>query len=204
MPLRIATRIAGFVVIFAALTVAWAVLSPPELGGSTRYVILDGSSMEPSLHAGDLAVVCRPGSVEKGDVVLYDHPELGAHVLHRVVGDRGGRYVLKGDNNDFLDDVRPKESQIEGQLWFSLPHVGSAIVWARQPLHAALIVFGLAFLALGGGAAFTRSRRPAPTHVIAAAAPSEHRATSNPGGAAQVVLGIGLAGLTVFGLVGVA
>ncbi|MDH4339066.1 MAG: signal peptidase I [Thermoleophilia bacterium] len=204
MTRRTATRIASFVVIFAALAAAWAVLAPPELGGATRYVILDGNSMEPSLRTGDLAVIRRQESVEKGDIVLYNHPVLGAHVLHRVVRDRGGRYVLKGDNNDFLDGVRPTASEIEGQLWFSLPRVGSAIVWARQPLHAALIVFGLAFLALGGGAALSRTRRPTPTRGIAAAAPSEHRATSSPGTAAQVVLGIGLVGLAVFGLLAVA
>ena len=64
MTLRTATRIAGFVVVFAALAAAWAVLAPPQLGGSTRYVILDGSSMEPSLRAGDLAVVRPQQSVE--------------------------------------------------------------------------------------------------------------------------------------------
>jgi signal peptidase I len=204
MTRRTATKIASFVVIFAALAAAWAVLAPPELGGSTRYVILDGTSMEPYLHAGDLAVVRRQESVEKGDVVLYSHPQLGAHVLHRVVRDRGGRYVLKGDNNDFLDDVRPTADEIEGQLWFSLPRLGSAIVWARQPLHAGLIVFGLAFLALGGGAALSRTRRPSSTRGIAAAAPSDRRATSRSGrGAAQIVLGVGLAGLAVFGLLAV-
>ncbi|MGH3137349.1 MAG: signal peptidase I [Gaiellaceae bacterium] len=200
MTRRTATRIASFVVIFAALAAAWAVLAPPELGGSTRYVILDGSSMEPSLHSGDLAVVRQQDSVEKGDVVLYNHPGLGAHVLHRVVRERGSRYVLKGDNNDFLDDVRPTADEIEGHLWFSLPRVGSTIIWARQPLHAGLIVFGLAFLALGGGALITRTRRPTPTRGIAAAAPSEPRATSRPGSTANVVLGIGLAGLAVCGL----
>ena len=57
MRLRTAIRMTGLVALFAALAAAWAVLAPPELGGSTRYVILDGSSMAPSLHAGDLAVI---------------------------------------------------------------------------------------------------------------------------------------------------
>lgn len=204
MTLRTATRIAGFVVVFAALAAAWAVLAPPQLGGSTRYVILDGSSMEPSLRAGDLAVVRPQQSVEKGDVVLYSHPELGVHVLHRVVRSGGGRFVLKGDSNDFLDSVRPTADEIEGQLWVSLPRVGSAIVWARQPVHAALIVFALAFLALGGGALVSRTRRPARSYGIAAAAPNEHRATRRTGGAAQLMLGIGLASLAVFGLLAAA
>src|SRR3990170_3705468 len=99
MTLRTATRIAAFVVIFTALAAGWAVLAPPQLGGSTQYVILGGSSMEPSLRAGDLALVRRHGNVEKGDVVLYRDPELGVHVLHRVVRANDGRYVLKGDKD---------------------------------------------------------------------------------------------------------
>ena len=200
MTLRTAARIAGFVVIFAALAVAWAALAPPQLGGSTRYVMLDGTSMEPSLHAGDLAVVRPRDSVEQGDVVLYHHAGLGVHVLHRIVAFGDGKYVLKGDNNDFLDDVQPTADEITGGLWFSVPRAGSAIVWAREPLHAALMVFTLAFLALGGGAAVSRVRRQTPTRSIAAAAPREHRPTSGWSGVAYVLLGVGLAGLAFFGL----
>jgi signal peptidase I len=197
MTRRTATRIGALVVILAACAAAWAVLAPPELGGSTRYVITEGSSMEPKLHAGDLALVRERTTVGNGDVVLYEHPRMEAHVLHRIVRESGGRYVLKGDNNDFLDDVRPTADAIEGKLWVTLPNVGSAILWAREPFHAALIVFALAFFALGGGATISalrrRSRATGPTRVAAEAA-----GTSS--GLAQGLLVVGLAGLAVFGL----
>jgi signal peptidase I len=197
MTRRTASRIGALVVIFAACAAAWAVLAPPELGGSTRYVITEGSSMEPKLHAGDLALVRAQETVEKGDVVLYEHPRLGVHVLHRIVRESGGRFVLKGDNNDYLDDVRPTTQEVKGELWVTLPGVGSAIVWAREPIHAALIVFCLAFFALGGGAAISalrrRSRATGPTRV-----PAEPAGTSS--GLAQGILVAGLAGLTTFGL----
>jgi len=200
MTRRIATRIAAFVVIFAALAAGWAVLAPPQLGGSTQYVILAGSSMEPSLRAGDLALVRRHENVEKGDIVLYREPKLGVHVLHRVVRVQDGRYVLKGDNNSHLDATRPSADEISGGLWFSLPRAGSAIEWARAPLHAALVVFVLAFLAFGGGAAATRRRPPAPAFGIARAPTPQSRTSARSGSIAHVVLGVGLAGLAVFGL----
>jgi len=199
MTRRNATRIAALVVIFAALATGWAVLAPPQLGGSTQYVILAGSSMEPSLRAGDLALVRRHENVEKGDVVLYRDPEIGVHVLHRVVRVQDGRYVLKGDNNRHLDSTRPTADEISGGLWFSLQHAGSAIEWARAPIHAALVVFVLAFLALGGGAAVA-TRRRAPALGIVRAPTPESRTSTRPGGIAQVVLGVGIAGLVVFGL----
>ena len=199
MTRRTATRIGALVVVVAALVAAWVVLAPPELGGSTRYVILDGASMEPKLHAGDLALVRAEGSVGKGDVVLYEHPGLRAHVLHRIVRETGGRFVLKGDNNDFLDSVHPTPDEIEGKLWVTLPGVGSAITWAREPLHAALIVFALAFFALGGGAAISSLRRR-PARGPGRAAADDPRSSGGAGGLGQVLLAVGIAGLAVFGL----
>ncbi len=160
MKRRTATTIGAIALGAVMLVSAWALLAPPELGGSTRYVILDGTSMEPSLQAGDLALVRGGDEVATGDVVLYEHPELGVRILHRVVRETRGRLVLRGDNNDFLDDVRPAVGDVEGELWFAIPRVGSVVAWAREPLHAALLVFALTFVALGGFAAFAGARRP--------------------------------------------
>jgi signal peptidase I len=202
MTRRTATRIGALVAIVAVAATAWAVLAPPELGGSTRYVILEGSSMEPALQAGDLALVRAQESVQKGDVVLYEHPRLGAHVLHRIVRFSGGRFTLKGDNNDYLDDVRPPHDEIEGKLWVTLPGVGSAIVWAREPVHAALIVFALAFFALGGGAAVAALRRSSRTSGPARISRQEQRSAGSSG-LAQVLLAVGLAGVAVAAILAV-
>ena len=80
--------------------------------------------MEPKLHRGDLAVVRKQSVYRAGDVVLYDSRELGTKVLHRIVRVEGGRFVLKGDNNSFLDAEHPTEEQIVGSLWVSAPAVG--------------------------------------------------------------------------------
>lgn len=177
----------------AALVSAWALFAPPQLGGSTRYVILDGRSMEPALAAGDLALVrTAADAVGRGDVVLYDHPGLRAHVLHRIVRESNGRFVLKGDDNDFLDDVRPTRDEVKGELWFAVPGAGSAIVWLREPLHAALLVFLLAFVALGGLAALTATRRR----------DSAPRGAGAGMGAAQPILAVALGAVIVLGGLG--
>jgi signal peptidase len=121
--------------------------------------VIVGTSMEPMLHRGDLAVVREESTYRVGDVVLYEASELGSNVLHRIVRVHDGRFVLKGDNNDFLDSEQPTEAQIVGKLWLSAPQVGRVTDWLHAPSHAALLVGLATLLALGGGAGIGAARR---------------------------------------------
>lgn len=152
MTSRTAARAVAATVQVAFLTAGWLLLAPAQLGGSTRYAIVEGSSMAPLLADGDLAVVRSREDVGLGDVVLYEEPDLGVGVLHRIVDVDGDQLVLKGDANDFLDDRRPTPAEVEGSLWFSIPRAGSVLAWMRTPLHAALLVFALTLLVLPGRA----------------------------------------------------
>jgi len=147
-----------------ALVAAWIFFAPAQAGGGTSYAIIVGNSMEPKLHRGDLAVVRKQSVYRVGDVVLYDSRELGSKVLHRIVRVEDGRFVLKGDNNSFLDAEHPTEEQIVGSLWVTAPAVGRATEWLREPLHSALLVGLVTLIALGGGlgagASVRRGARP--------------------------------------------
>jgi hypothetical protein len=115
--------------------------------------------MNPTLTDGDLAIVRVDGELEKGEIALYHDPRLGVDVLHRIVRETGDRYVMKGDNNDYLDDARPTAAELGGTLWFSIPYLGSGVEWLRMPLHAAIAVFVFFAIAFaGGGGAATRRR----------------------------------------------
>jgi signal peptidase I len=144
---------------------AWTVLGPAQAGGGTSYAVVVGNSMEPELHRDDLALVRRSETYGPGDVVLYDSRDLGTKVLHRIVRVEGDRFVLQGDNNDFLDPERPTADQIVGKLWVSVPAVGRATSWLREPWHGAILVGLVTLLALvggaGAGAAVRRGGRPA-------------------------------------------
>lgn len=136
----------------AACAALWIFLGPTQAGGGTSYAVVVGSSMEPQLQRGDLVLVRRSEAYRPGDVVLYDSRELGAKVLHRIVRVEGSRFVLKGDNNDFIDPERPGGDRIVGKLWVAVPAVGRLTGWLREPRHAALLVGLVTLLALGGGA----------------------------------------------------
>jgi signal peptidase I len=142
-----------------ALTLAWAFLAPTQLAGSTAYAIVDGSSMEPALEGGDLALLRSQADYETGDVVGYRSAALDRVVLHRIVGRDGERYVVKGDANDFRDVERPRQDEVVGRLWIAVPMAGSALAWLHDPLHAGLVVGAAAFVLLGGLAGLRRHRR---------------------------------------------
>jgi signal peptidase I len=135
----------------------WFMFAPTQLGGQVSYVILDGNSMEPGMERGDLAIVRRSGSYVVGDVVTYRHPEIG-NVIHRIVNWDGERFTLQGDNNDFLDSYQPVDADILGELWFSVPKVGSFITRFQSPVYIAGLLV-VALVGFGGAAGAKESRR---------------------------------------------
>jgi signal peptidase I len=143
------------------VAVAWLMLAPPQLGGHTSYVIINGNSMEPGMERGDLALVRPADRYRPGDIVTYRHPEIG-HVIHRIVDEQGGRFTLKGDNNDFLDSYRPTSDEIVGELWLHVPAAGSLFAHLRSPFWAGLVLFLALAWVLAGNPKATTNRRTGP------------------------------------------
>jgi hypothetical protein len=106
--------------------------------------------MEPLLEPGDLAVVRRSDSYQVGDVVAYRSPDLGAVVLHRIVAREGDRFVMKGDNNDWLDAFTPAPGEVIGEMVLHLPGMGGRLGAVRTPLGASSLVAIGAIGVLGG------------------------------------------------------
>jgi signal peptidase I len=130
-------------------------LWPARLGGSVTYVGTHGSSMEPLFHQGDLAVDRPAHTYRVGDIVAYRSHLLHTVVLHRVVGLDSGHYVMKGDNNSWLDAERPTGSDLLGRLWLRVPH-GSTAISRWLPITA--LALGVA-VAVGGTSTATVRRR---------------------------------------------
>jgi signal peptidase I len=147
----VAAAVSTAVVAVAVLVGAWLLFAPTQLGGGTRYAVVHGTSMEPGLSGGDLVLVRNGRTPRVGDVVLYRDSALRVRVLHRVIRIEGDRLVLKGDANDFVDDPRPRTSEVVGTYWFSVPRAGSTLAWIHVPLHAAAFAFVLTLVAFSGG-----------------------------------------------------
>jgi len=140
------------------MALAWLVfLRPVSLGGPADYVVVSGRSMEPTLHAGDLAVIRKQGGYAAGDVVAFRVPEgepgAGGRVIHRIIGGSSEEgFVVQGDNKNAPDLWRPKPKDILGKMWLRIPSGGRVVTVLRSPMVLAALAASVAvFVVLGSG-----------------------------------------------------
>lgn len=136
-----ATCVALGVAALGLVLVAW----PQSLGGRIGYVRVDGWSMNPTLHNGDLAVVQRQSAYRVGQAVAYRIPSDefggGAIVIHRLVGGDGKRgFVTRGDNRTIDDPWHPRTSNVVGLIRFDVPGAGSWFATASKPVWIGALV----------------------------------------------------------------
>jgi signal peptidase I len=137
-------------ILIVCMVVLWLLFAPTHLGGQVSYVIVNGNSMEPGFHLGDLTIMRKATRYQVGDVVTYRDAEMQAYVIHRIIGVEQGHFVLKGDNNSWIDSYNPTEEEILGKLWLHLPKLGNAFKWLRSPLHMALTIVLLGGILMAG------------------------------------------------------
>ena len=124
-----------------ALLTAGALL--PKAFGYTPLVVVSGS-MEPTLHAGDIAVTKKvtPDEVALGDVVTY-RADPGP-ITHRIVGldltPQGAFYQMKGDANVSQDPRPVSIDQIETRVLYRIPRVGYLVSFIDSPVGVLLLI----------------------------------------------------------------
>ena len=137
------SKIAGWIV-FGLVALGWfAFLRPAFMGGQTGYVMVSGSSMEPTFHSGDLVITRQAPGYEAGDVVAFrvpqGHAAAGSMVIHRVTGGDGAAgYETRGDNRDNADLWTPTDADVVGRQMFLVPKVGWLFSLLRSPLGIAV------------------------------------------------------------------
>jgi signal peptidase I len=163
--LRRARRTIGWL-LFAAAALGWFVyLRPPVLGGSTAYVFVRGTSMEPKYHTGDLVLVRRKARYAVGDIAAFavDGPNgRQAVVIHRVIKvEPDGSYIFQGDNRDEPDPWHPTADKIVGTPIALLPAAGRWLAdLAARPLLLGLLCGSLAGLMMLPGSSAPKPARP--------------------------------------------
>jgi signal peptidase I len=146
--IKFSSFFAGFVLVAVLLT--WIIFLPMQFGGATAYVIIDGNSMEPVYHQGDLVIVRRQAGYRVGEIVTYHNLDLDRNVIHRIVGLQDGRFVLQGDNNSWLDDDQPTPDRVIGKAWIHIPGLGKWLSKLQTPLGVTIlaVIAGLIILSL--------------------------------------------------------
>jgi signal peptidase I len=135
---RWSTSLASAMWLVLALA-AWVIFAPIPVGGTTAYIIVNGISMEPNFHLGDLVIVRQLSRYHVGDAVVYRNQGLGGkNVFHRIIELNLDHYALKGDNNSWVDTYQPTQEEIIGKLWIHIPRGGRILEKVRTPFGMAL------------------------------------------------------------------
>src|SRR5450759_221109 len=118
---------------------AWVVFSPSQLGGQAIYVIVNGNSMEPQFHLGDLVIAHAAPGYQVGDIVVYRNAELKRLVFHRIIAFNLELFTLKGDNNYWIDSYQPTPAEIIGKYWILVPNAGNIVKWLQAPVSMGIM-----------------------------------------------------------------
>ena len=128
----------------AWLVSVWWYVWPTSLAGHTTFTVVQGQSMEPEMHFGDLVYARSSAQYRPGDIVVYRIPDgqpgEGQLVIHRVIErHEDGTLVIKGDNRESTDDVVVTDTDVLGKSIKNLgPVAGKAL--GLLPIAFALVV----------------------------------------------------------------
>jgi signal peptidase I len=155
------TKLAAILALFScAVWFFW--LRPTSLGGPATYIIVDGLSMEPTYHNGDLVILHKSDTYAMGDIVAYatsDFFQTGRLVIHRIVGQDAQGFITRGDNRQNMDPWRPTAAQIRGAAWITIPSIGKNLATLAQPGNLRIFLIALLILFVAGGKTGRRVRR---------------------------------------------
>jgi signal peptidase len=129
-------------------------------------VAVQGSSMTPSLKAGDLVFLApaHPSTLKKGDIIAVRVPTparvtygMAANVVRRIVRvehrSQGLLFVTRADHSSGNDVFTTPSHNIVGRLKFVVPALGYAFVFAQSIegviFFVAVVVVGLLYYVFG-------------------------------------------------------
>jgi signal peptidase I len=124
-------------------------LSLPLFAHTSTYPVatVEGNSMYPALHNGDLIYYAAPrGPVKNGTIIVFIQGESGVNsidtllkpiVIHRIVGfgynpDGSLYYQTKGDNNAEADPFVTPASSILGVETLDVPYLGLPLQFLKS------------------------------------------------------------------------
>ena len=138
------------IVIGLGVSLAALAMVLPLVAGTGTYpvAIVDGNSMYPSLHNGDLVFFAAPsGPIQNGTIIVFVQQQSGVPaldsllqpvVIHRVTGvgrepDGLAYYQTKGDNNEAPDPFVTDAPNVLGVPSVVIPFAGFPLIFAKSP-----------------------------------------------------------------------
>jgi signal peptidase len=135
----------AIIILLTLVAVFLAATILPIPGNIKIFTVMSGS-MEPTIKIGGIVVVKPTLNYKVGDIISFSADiNVKSSITHRVtaINQKGSQtiYTVKGDANDVPDSNPVKKENVIGRVLFTIPWIGYALVWARQPLVFMAIIF---------------------------------------------------------------
>lgn len=118
-------------------------------------IVAEGTSMEPTIHNGDLLVTKEAGnksSIQPQEIIVFHEPYYNkdviiAHrIVERIISNGTVQFETRGDNNPAPDPWAVPETDIIGVVVYIIPVFGSVILFIQSPITEMFTVILLIFL----------------------------------------------------------
>lgn len=138
-----------FLVILMVYTVASGTLV--VLNALGLIMVVEGTSMVPTYHDGDLLIIQRnmdKDKIEFGDIIIFHSPsnwnQLIVHrVIERVTISNQSHFRTRGDNNNVADQWYVPEDNVVAVVTWNIPLLGQMLIIIYNPI-VRVIIAGLA------------------------------------------------------------
>ena len=134
------------------------------LGTEYPIVTVEGTSMIPTFHQGDVLAVrgVDDSSIKLQDVIVFHEPynfnKLIVHRVVQIITDSSLKFVTKGDNNPIADNWIVQKADIVGVVVAQLPPIASFIILGVE--SPAVTVFAVMIIIVVIGLEINDYRKP--------------------------------------------
>ena len=132
-------------------TVCGLVLCLSMLLGFLSLTIVNGKSMNPTYHTGDIVISLKQFDYQIGDVIVYHPADLDCqrcNIVHRIIdGNATTGWITLGDNNENTDPWNPTNSEIKGKNIIHIPlGEASKIIFSPKLWLTLTAIIGILYL----------------------------------------------------------
>lgn len=132
------------VTVIVLLALLFVVSIFPIKGNIQILTVLSGS-MEPTIHTGSIVIIKPSSEYKTGDIITFGkNTKTDIPTTHRVIGERAQDgsivYSTKGDANNAEDSKEVPKEEIIGKVLFSIPYLGFAINFIKQPMGFMMVI----------------------------------------------------------------
>ncbi len=117
----------------------------PKIFGFSQAVVTS-NSMDPYIKKGDFLIFKEKDNYEISDVVIFSESDY--YITHRIVDSNEEGFITKGDNNSTNDNSILNQDNIEGELIFKIPKLGTFLdfITSFTGIVLVLVIFFIIFL----------------------------------------------------------